>query len=362
MQYSRNYNKNGAHILNNLLSDETSLSLLREICSGNGVNINLTYLTRRLKRHRKTIRNKVEGMVSNRIIDRPIFPFLELFKEYPILVAVYADLPEDEKIHDWIKKDKNIFAAFRVRKGDYNMMLFEFHKSITSYQMWREKLVEEGKIPSREERVPSRALYFSNHLIEKYRPHIGVELIKKKLEKSDEKIRIDGYTFDKSSFGILECLVNGHGIKVNENYLANKLRIHRKTVIRRIQKMREGNIIYNPVCRFPSFFAPPGFLLVFSLVEVRRFREDFLRDVLNDPHVSLVYRISEGRYNLLLFGAHQSIEGYLQWESDYEQKYQGCLGSVDNTYLSPKMALSIDQQKVSLGVIEERIRQAAKVL
>ena len=346
--------------MNELLSDELNLMLLREICSGNGLNVNLSYLTKHLKRHRKTIRKKVEGLLSQRIIDRPIFPFLELFRECPLLVAVYADLPDDERIHGWIKEDKNIFAAFRVRKGEYNTMLLEFHKSIWSYQMWREKLVEEGKIPSREERVPSRALYFSNLLIEKYEPHAGLRLVEDNLEKGDGKIEIDGYELDKSSFNILKCLVNGDGIKVNENYLANKLKVHRRTVIRRIQKMREGNIIYKPICRFPSFFSPPGFLLVFSLVEVRRFKEKFVQDILKDPHVSLAYRISEGRYNLLLFEAHSNIEGYLQWEGAYEHKYQGCLGSIDNTYLSPKMAMSIDQQKVSLGTIENRLKATAK--
>jgi len=342
--------------MNELLSDKLNLMLLKEICAGNGLDINLTYLTKRMKRHRKTIRKKVDILLSKKIIDRPIFPFLELFRAYPLLVVVYADLPDDSRTHNWIKEDKNIFAAFRVRKGEYNMMLFEFHKSIWSYHMWREKLVDEGKIPSREERVPSRPLYFSNRLIEKYRPHIGIELIKNSIDKKHNKYDIDGNFFDMSSLNILDCLVKGDGIKVNENYLANKLEVHRKTIIRRIMKLQKGNIIYKPVCRFPSFFAAPGFLLVFSLVEVRRFKEKFMQDILNDKHISLAYRISEGRYNLLLFEAHSSLENYLQWENSYETKYSGCLGSIDNTFFSPKMALSIDQQKVSLGAIEDNLK------
>ena len=119
--------------------------------------------------------------------------------------------------------------------------------------------------------------------------------------------------------------------------------------------MQKANIIYKPLCRFPTFFAPPGFLLVFSLVEVRKPREKVMLDILNDPHISLAYRISEGRYNLLLFGAYSDIEDYLQWESMYDSKYPNCFGSIDNTYLTPKTALSIDQQKVSLGVIENKI-------
>jgi len=344
--------------MNKLLSNELNLLLLKEVCSGNGLNINLSYLSKRLKRHRKTIRKKVKELLSHNVIDRPVFPFLELFREYPLLVAAYADLPENEDIRNWIKEDRNIFAAFRVRKGEYNTMLFEFHESVWSYHKWREKLVEEGKIPSREERVPSHPLYFSNRLIEKYRPHVGINLIENKLTKSNRKFEINDYTLSKDSFNILKCLVSGEGIKINENHLASVLKVHRKTVSNRIMKMQKENIIYKPLCRFPTFFAPPGFLLVFSLVEVRRPREKVVLDILNDPHVSLAYRISEGRYNLLLFGAYSNIEDYLQWESMYDSKYPNCFGSIDNTYLTPKMALSIDQQKVSLGVIDNKIEES----
>jgi hypothetical protein len=118
--------------------------------------------------------------------------------------------------------------------------------------------------------------------------------------------------------------------------------------------MQEEKIIDRPLCRFPRFFTPSNFLLVFSMLEVRDPRE-FLSDIVNDPHVSLAYNISEGRYNVLLFGSHVDIEGYLRWESKYENKYPGRLGSVKNTYLSPKMTISIDQQKVSLGIIEEKL-------
>ncbi|MCW4032929.1 MAG: hypothetical protein NWF08_06010 [Candidatus Bathyarchaeota archaeon] len=344
--------------MNKLLSNELNLLLLKEICSGNGLNINLSYLSKRLKRHRKTIRKKVKELLSYNIIDRPIFPFLGLFIEYPLLVAAYADLPENEEVRNWIKEDRNIFAAFRVRKGEYNTMLFEFHESVWSYHKWREKLVEEGKIPSREERVPSRPLYFSNRLIEKYEPHIGINLIENKLKESNRKFEINNYILSKDTFDILKCLVSSEGIKINENHLASVLKVHRKTVSNRILRMQKANIIYKPLCRFPTFFAPPGFLLVFSLVEVRKPREKVVLDILNDPHVSLAYRISEGRYNLLLFGAYSNIEDYLQWESMYDSKYPNCFGSIDNTYLIPKMALSIDQQKVSLGVIENKIKES----
>jgi len=49
-------------------------------------------------------------LLSRRIVDRPMVRFLTLFREYPLLVVVYADLPDDGKVSKWIREDRNIFA------------------------------------------------------------------------------------------------------------------------------------------------------------------------------------------------------------------------------------------------------------
>src|SRR5208283_2987295 len=159
-----------------LLDDRTNLLLLKEICCGNGLEINLTYLSKRLKRHRNTIRERVRSLLSHKVIDRPVVPFLALFRDRPLLVAVYADLPQDEKVSKWIMEDVNIFGAYRIREGDYNMMLFEFHKDVYSYHNWRDTLVSRGMIPDRSVRTPSSALYLPNRHI-KYDPSAAIGLI-----------------------------------------------------------------------------------------------------------------------------------------------------------------------------------------
>ena len=116
-----------------LLKDKINLNLLKNICSGNGLDVNLSYLSRHLKRHRNSIRERVRKLLKNGIIDRPIFPFFGLFMEYPLLVSAYADLPDNERVHEWLRNDRNVFATFRVREGEYNTMLFEFHKSVWHY-------------------------------------------------------------------------------------------------------------------------------------------------------------------------------------------------------------------------------------
>lgn len=344
-----------------MLRDELNLQLLSKLCAGNGLSINLSYLAKRLKRHRNTIRERVRDLADHGVIDRPISPFLALYKERPLLVAVYADLPDNEQVKRWLIDDANIFAAFRIREGEYNMMLFELHESLWSYHTWREAIVKEGKIPGRGERIPSTAVYLSNVLIEKYEPSAPVQLIREYF--SGKRIReINGCSLDQLSLDILTRLTNGEGISVNENSLAKELGVHRRTVSERIRKLTEAEIILGPVCRFPSFFVPPDFMLVFSLIEMRKPSEQFVKDVHSDPHVSLAYRVSEGRYNLLLFEAHLSLEDYLKWESYYSSKYPGCFGSIKNSYLSPKMTISIDQQKVSLGVIAEKLAETREAV
>lgn len=133
--------------LADLLKDKLNLLLLRNICSGNGLDVNLSYLSRHLRRHRNSIRERVRNLLSQKIIDRPIIPFFGLFIEYPLLVSAYADLPDSEKVNEWLRRDRNVFAAFRVREGEYNTILFEFHKSVWHYHIWRDNLVRENKIP-----------------------------------------------------------------------------------------------------------------------------------------------------------------------------------------------------------------------
>lgn len=337
-----------------MLQDELNLQLLSKLCSGEGLSINLSYLSRKLRRHRNTIRERVRELIKYQVIDRPVYPFLALFKERPLLIAVYADLPDNEKVRTWLKEDANIFAAFRIREGEYNMMLFELHENLQTYHTWRETIVKDGKIPGRSQRIPSTAVYLSNMLMEKYEPNAPTELIKQNYQEK-KVTKLNGFPLDDLSLSILSHLTNGEGISVNENILAKDLGVHRRTVNDRIQKMCDAEIIWKPLCRFPSFFVPPSFILVFSLVEIRRLSEEFLKDISSDPHVSLAYRISEGRYNMLLFEAHLNFEDYLRWESFYNSKYPECFGSIKNTYLSPNLKISIDQQKVSLGVISERL-------
>jgi hypothetical protein len=92
------------------------------------------------------------------------------------------------------------------------------------------------------------------------------------------------------------------------------------------------------------------------MLEVKQ-PDRFLKGIADDPHISLAYKVSEGRYNVALFESHTDIDDYLRWETEYEKKFPNCFGSIKNNYLSPRMTISIDQQKVSLGIIGEELKQ-----
>lgn len=340
--------------MNVLLDDKLNLRILREICSGQGLDVNLRYLSSALDKHRETIRKRVMELQEARVIDRPIFPFIELFKEYPVFVTAYADLPDDESVVKWVEEDKHIFGAYKVREGDYNMILFEFHKSLDEYLKWRDRLTTERKIPERTARSPSSVIYVSNRRITKYDPSAAISLIDQHFQEQ-KRIVLNGYALNDVSLKILRMLTSGRGIRLNENLLARKLGIHRATVKKRISKLIDAGVVLNPLCRFPAFFVPPEFLLVFSLVEVKDKIAEIEKHIQEDPHVSLAYRVSQGRYNLLLFETHKTIEDYLAWEDEYIKRYPEGFGSIKNNYLTPKMTVSIDQQKVSLSAIEDRL-------
>ncbi|TET11270.1 MAG: HTH domain-containing protein, partial [Candidatus Thorarchaeota archaeon] len=283
-----------------LLNDEKNLQILKMICAGTGVSVNYSYLSNALRKHRNTIKKRVKDMFDLGILDRPIFPFIDLLKEYPLLVVAKADLPLERKIEKWMRDDANIFAAFRIREDEYNTMLFEFHTSLRGQYLWRESLVEKGIIPSRDSRFPSKPLFFSNDLILKYQPNAGLRLIEDEFRRRGRFV-MDGIELEELDIGVLKHLLEGRGIKVNENFLSKEIGLSRRTIHNRISRMIKEGIILKPLCRFPRFFVPPGFIFVFALVEIKKHKQNLTEQWMSDPHLSIIYQTSTGRYNFLLF-------------------------------------------------------------
>ena len=172
--------------MSELLSDLLNLDILENLCSGKGVEVNISVLAKVLKRHRNTIKSQVNALFENKIINRPIYPFIWLCQEYPLLVVAQAEFPRTEEIDKWFKWDKHIFSAFYVRDEEYNTLLIEYHKDIHTYGQWKKKIVREGKIPPPEIRHPAHVLIFSNRDIIKYQPYSPIYTMEEIYTKGKE--------------------------------------------------------------------------------------------------------------------------------------------------------------------------------
>jgi len=341
--------------MTDLLNDELNLRLLTEICSGNGVEVNISELSRSLNKHRKTIRDRIDPLFENNIINKPIYPFFWLYKEFPLMVITRADLPRDKITNYFIETDPHIFAAFFKKEEEYNTFIIQYHKDLYGYQQWREGLVKEGKLPPREIRYPSDSMFFSNQAFIKYNPSHPIELIEKHINELYDKI--NNYRLDKLSIQILKKLVNGIGIQTNENYLSEQLGVHRKTIERRISFLLKEKIILEPICRFPRFVVPPNYTLVVSLFEIRKNPNNIEKAWDGDPHLPIILRASTGRYTHLVFSCFYLNEDHVKWQETYDQRFPGCFGAIKNTYLSPSMTFSIAQQFVSLEIIKRKLEK-----
>jgi DNA-binding Lrp family transcriptional regulator len=328
--------------------------LLKSLVYGRSVTVNIHCLSKTLNKHRNTVRGRVEGLFENNVLNLPIFPFIGLFKEYPLLVLIWAEFPYEEKVEKWFREDPHIFAAFRSRYSEYNTLLIVYHKDITSYQLWREQLVTEQKIPlGNGSLLRSSTSFFSNQLRIKYDPNVPVYLLEEDLRKKG-CVNLGEYKLDKLSFQIVKLLARGKCIKINENKLAKELGVNRKTIIKRTQELIRERWISTPICRFPNFFTPPNYILAICKLEIRSNRQKFIQNIRNDPHITLAFDVKEGRYNILLFGTFRNLEEELEWEIKQGLFLPKSIGHVDIQYFSPKSIVNISQKKVSLGIIDEK--------
>lgn len=348
--------------MSELLDDRDNLKLMEELISGNAVSVNISELARTLGKHRNTIKNKVEEIFKHNILDPPIFPFHGLYRVYPLLVVVHLDVPDvkdnTEGIIRWIKEDPQIFAAFRTRQGEYDTLLFTYHENITSYQLWMSTIPSILKInygvPDEYTRFESSTAYFSNQLMIKYNPSTGINLLDRDY-KENNGLRLRGYELDELDLDVMRCLVNGVGIKSNTSMLVEKTGLHRKTIEKRIEAIQKDGLLGKPVCRFPNFFVPPNYLLTYTLLQFKELDERVLNEIIIDLSIPIAIQTIHGKFNMLLFGNHATLDEHLRWEENYRTMFPESFGAALITYLSPEMTINFNQQIVSLSYIRSKL-------
>ena len=338
----------------NVLDDEINLRLLRYLVSGSGVSVNIRALAREYNMHRATAKRKIKSFYDYKVLNPPFYPFPHLYKEYPLLILVKADMPRSSEVVDFLKDDSHIFAAFSCMEGPYNTFLIEFFKDLQSYHSWREQIVDDEKIPTRENRAAADANIFSNKLTFKYDPNCYVDDLKKDF-KSKETISLNNLELDKKSFNILYDLTKGCFIQRNDSYLSRELGLDRKTIKHRVNSLIKKEIIDKPKCFFPNLFIPPEYNLVVSLIEVKSDNPKFKSYIMSHNNISRAQEVSTGRYNYLIFSAFRTIEHFFDTGREIIDRFPDSIGDISNTILSSKMIHTIKPQKLSLGWIERKL-------
>lgn len=347
--------------MSQILDDPLNLEILQLICSGVGVEINISELSQRLKKHRNTIASRVDNLFTNRIVERPFHPIPQIFAEYPLLVFEKANLPRNTKTNKWIENDPHILAAFFVKDEEYNSLLIELHEDLHAYQEWRNRIISEElvSLPSGQESISSDAIYLSTKAIIKNDPGASIELLKSQFQKTPE-LTINGLPMDKLYLDLIEALVTGNGVWTNPNSLSRNLDVHRLTVQRRLDLLLQEKIISNPVSRFPRIWAPPEYFIVLSLIELKKDKDRISKTLVADPHTSLVVWAGAGKYNLIAISCFSRLRDHLTWEEKYDQQFSGSIGAIKNLYLSPSMTFSIHQQYVPLEYLKKRLERLSK--
>ena len=336
------------------LEDETNLRLIHYLVSGEAVSINIRAIAKDLGIHRATVKRKINILFNSNILTKPFYPFPYLYEAYPLLVLVKADMPRSKYVVDFLKDDSHIFAAFSCMEGPYNTFLIEFFKDLESYHSWRERIVTEYKIPSRENRSPADANIFSNKLTFKYDPNCLVKDLLKEFEKN-KQIRINNILLDENAFKILFYIMKGKFIQRNDTFLSKELKINRKTVKNRVEFLISQRILDSPKCFFPNLFIPPDYNLVVSLIELKSRVSDIRNYIIENNNITKAHEASTGRYNLLIFSAFKTIEDFFEMGNQIFTKYPGSIGAIQNIILSSKMIHAIKPQKLSLAWIERKL-------
>jgi len=337
------------------MKKESTFKLLLLLCAGEGVDINVSALSNKLNKHRNTIKDRIERLLEHKIIEKPVYPLLWLFTEYPLLVISKDKLYRDENTRTYIENDPHIFAGYFFQEEVYNTLTIQFHEDLYSYQIWCDKVLENGKIIREEDRYPPDALLFSTKRILKYDTSTPFRIIERGFKKGVIK-EIGNFKLDSLSINILKMILNGKAIRTNENSLARTLNVNRNTIIRQIQNLLEKGIIGKPTSRFPLAIVPPDYMLIFSLIEIKKRCEEVAEFIRRDPRVPLLIKTNAGRYNYFVASTFKTVEDHIKWQEKYTQNFHACIEAIKNTYLSPAMTFSINPNSVSLELIKKKLQ------
>ena len=340
--------------MTSIMNKKFNLKLLQLLCAGEGVDVNISALANKLNKHRNTIKDRIDQLFEYKIIEKPVYPLLWLFSEYPLLVISKDKFYRDENTRAFIENDPHIFAGYFFQEEVYNTLTIQFHEDLYSYQTWCDEVLENGKIIQEKDRHPPEALLFSTKRILKYDTSAPFRIIQRGFKKGDIT-EIGGFKLDSLSINILKMILNGEAIRTNENSLARTLNVNRNRITRQIHNLQNEGIIGKPTSRFPLVIVQPDYMLIFSLFELKKRCNEVANFIRRDPRVPLLIKANIGRYNYFVASTFKTVEDHIKWQEKYTQNFQACIEAIKNTYLSPAMTFSINQNFVSLELIKKKL-------
>jgi predicted transcriptional regulator len=345
-----------------LLEDPRNLRIMLELVSGDAMSVNVNQLSRSLGRHRATIDHRVKEMMKHCVLDPPFYPFHGVFRVYPVLAIINLDTrgfnSQGGGLVRWMREDPHIFAAFHSRRWSRDTLLLTYHESVASHQLWMKAIPESLStrygVDGKQGDLQSSVSYISNQLMVKYSPGSGVNLIEKTV-REEGSVTLGGLELDELDVRIMRSLIEGKGIKTNISRLSAVSGLHRKTVEKRVNLLLTGRYIADPVCRFPEFLVPPGYLLTITKAQVKRLDEALISHLIEDPHVPVAIQTANEAGNLLLLGNHVDVDSYLGWVEDLRGLFPDMIGDISTTYLPPETVVAFNHKMVALGYIKRML-------
>ncbi len=152
-------------------------------------------------------------------------------------------------------------------------------------------------------------------------------------------------------------VLNGEAIRTNENFLARTLNVNRNTITRQISNLLNEGIVGKPTSRFPRAIVQPDYMLIFSLLEIKKRCNEVANFIRRDPRVPLLIKANIGRYNYFVASTFRTVEDHIKWQEKYTRNFHACIEAIKNTYLSPAMSFSINQNFVSLELIKKKLQE-----
>ena len=127
----RDYKK-GERSLNGYTLDKLDLSILRYLMAGKGVKYNRNTISISTGLHSKTIENRIESLLKNKVLLNPVCRFPQLFVPPGYMLSymlAHVEYSENTSLNSLLLNE-NIPIIWKVVYSKYNLLMLHVHKDL----------------------------------------------------------------------------------------------------------------------------------------------------------------------------------------------------------------------------------------